>query len=267
MTLHHHRIYPASGRIIFLFTAKLDFLDTRRRNSPVPVVKSGEYRITASQISAHQTYHAVVTRFECMLGEHDFVEEKSHISLSEDCPTSGISPSLSRPASTSVVTSDFCLPDTPLSVQAYAALPSPVRQSYLSALLSRSSRSDLEFVSIIMSKLMAQDYLSALPPELALHILNFIDNHQTLLRLGRVSRHWHALVQDDWIWKKLYDAYEFCLEDNENDKRQCCPPNASCRCLIRVSYRNFISCGIHSIIQNMYVIVFKFPLRVALQSH
>ena len=45
------------------------------------------------------------------------------------------------------------------------------------------------------------DILSALPVELALHILYFIQEPRTLTRLSFVCRAWNILVQDESIWR------------------------------------------------------------------
>lgn len=96
-----------------------------------------------------------------------------------------------------------------LSGQTYAALPSPDRKQYMATLLENSSRSDLEFVSSEVSTLLKRDRILALPPEIILHILNFLDQPEELLRFGGVNKFCHALVQDDWLWRNLCKTFEF----------------------------------------------------------
>lgn len=108
-------------------------------------------------------------------------------------------------------------PDIPsleglLSRQAFAALSTTARRQYLSTLLSECSPSELLFVSTTISPLMRRDFLRELPPELALHILGFIEDPKTLLRASRVSTHWHNLLDDEWLWKRMCAAHHFQLE-------------------------------------------------------
>ncbi|KAG6843553.1 hypothetical protein H0H87_003284, partial [Tephrocybe sp. NHM501043] len=53
------------------------------------------------------------------------------------------------------------------------------------------------------------DQLSALPPELGLYILSFVDNPITLLKVGAVSRKWFELSRNEGLWVRLCKLWEF----------------------------------------------------------
>lgn len=57
--------------------------------------------------------------------------------------------------------------------------------------------------------MLKRDVLTELPAELALHILSYVDDPCTLARASQVSKRWHDLVADDWLWKVLCDTYSF----------------------------------------------------------
>ncbi|KIJ34875.1 hypothetical protein M422DRAFT_34949 [Sphaerobolus stellatus SS14] len=48
-----------------------------------------------------------------------------------------------------------------------------------------------------------RDFLTDLPPEVALHVLSFVDDVRTLGRAARVSRMWKILIEDEAPWKAL----------------------------------------------------------------
>ncbi|KAF8585473.1 WD40 repeat-like protein [Ramaria rubella] len=60
-----------------------------------------------------------------------------------------------------------------------------------------------------------RDFLAELPPELALHILGFVDDVKTLARAGRVSKVWWGLVRDEAVWKVMCARRGFELREGE----------------------------------------------------
>ncbi|KAF9047136.1 WD40 repeat-like protein [Hymenopellis radicata] len=84
-----------------------------------------------------------------------------------------------------------------------------LRRQYLSALLTSCTPEELLFISTTIAPLLKRDFLFGLPPELSLHIISFIDDPKTLGRAMQVSKHWHKLVGDDSVWKRMSRVYEF----------------------------------------------------------
>lgn len=48
-----------------------------------------------------------------------------------------------------------------------------------------------------------RDFLRDLPVEVALHVLTWVEDARTLVRVARVSRAWRCLGEDEGIWKML----------------------------------------------------------------
>ncbi|KAI5120949.1 hypothetical protein M0805_001654 [Coniferiporia weirii] len=85
----------------------------------------------------------------------------------------------------------------------------PLRQQYLAALLADCTPAELLFVSTTIAPLLKRDFLRDLPLELGLHVLGYIDDARTLARASRVSRFWHALMQDEATWKRMCEMSKF----------------------------------------------------------
>ncbi|KAL0084916.1 WD40-repeat-containing domain protein [Phycomyces blakesleeanus] len=54
-----------------------------------------------------------------------------------------------------------------------------------------------------LTPLLHRDFLDLLPHEIALHILSYV-SLPTLLQVGRVSRRWNELSEDQMLWRQLY---------------------------------------------------------------
>ncbi|KAF9233481.1 WD40-repeat-containing domain protein [Melanogaster broomeanus] len=90
-----------------------------------------------------------------------------------------------------------------------SALGPASRKRYLVSLLDDCTPSELLFISQTIAPMLRRDFLTELPPEIALHILCFIDDPKTLARASQVSKRWHDLVQDEWLWKAMCETYRF----------------------------------------------------------
>lgn len=96
-----------------------------------------------------------------------------------------------------------------ISRQEFSILPPAQRRQYLCAILNDCTPDELSFVSNTIAPLLKRDFLQDLPPEIAIYVLSFFDEPSTLLRAGRVSRYWHGLVADDFLWKRLCYTHGF----------------------------------------------------------
>ena len=118
----------------------------------------------------------------------------------------------------------FASPPTPCPSPTFStqikdphAIPSPARRHYLSAFLHGCTHAELTFISSTIAPLLRCDFLTALPAELAVHILAFIDDPRTLVRAGTVSRGWRRLAADEWLWRRMCDVWEFEPEERDLD--------------------------------------------------
>ncbi|KAF8914274.1 WD40-repeat-containing domain protein [Gymnopilus junonius] len=84
-----------------------------------------------------------------------------------------------------------------------------IRREYITSFLDSCSPEELLFISRTITPLLKRDFVSYLPPELALHVLSFIDEPRTLTRASRVSRNWYRIVRDETIWRRMCYIHEF----------------------------------------------------------
>lgn len=98
------------------------------------------------------------------------------------------------------------------------ALGPTSRKRYLVSLLNDCTPSELLFISQTIAPMLRRDFLAELPPEIALHILSFVDDPKTLARASQVSKRWHDLVQDEWLWKTMCGTYRFNMEIDNPDE-------------------------------------------------
>ena len=96
-----------------------------------------------------------------------------------------------------------------LSRKEFAGLTPSLRRQYLASIISDCNPSELLFISNTIAPLLKRDFIRDLPPELALHILNFIDDPRTLARASRVSKHWHFMLSDPSLWRSMCLSFQF----------------------------------------------------------
>lgn len=88
-------------------------------------------------------------------------------------------------------------------------LPSSARVTLLSDLLMLLSSHELAQISSFVSSKLRIDFLSALPIEVSLHVLSFIDDPLTLARASQVNRFWRSLVNDEHTWEAMCLKYRY----------------------------------------------------------
>lgn len=91
----------------------------------------------------------------------------------------------------------------------FACLKTDERQRFLTELLNMCSSYELSSVAAYVSPRLKKDFLKCLPVELALRVLTYIDDPQTLARSAQVSKYWHALLNDDLTWKRLCKTHRY----------------------------------------------------------
>ncbi|KAF8512327.1 WD40-repeat-containing domain protein [Gautieria morchelliformis] len=101
-------------------------------------------------------------------------------------------------------------------------LPSSAIDSLLISTLPHLTHAQLVHLASILPACHKRDFLADLPPEIALHILSFVDDVGTLARAGRVSRTWRLLVNDDAPWKIMcarrgFETCESAIAEKKND--------------------------------------------------
>lgn len=99
-----------------------------------------------------------------------------------------------------------------LSKHEFSALKSAggkAREHYLAFILAECSPSELLFVLTTITALMKHDFLKELPTELAIHIISYIDDPQTLARASCVSKFWNSILRDERTWKRMCEIERF----------------------------------------------------------
>ncbi|KAK0224480.1 WD40 repeat-like protein [Armillaria nabsnona] len=114
-------------------------------------------------------------------------------------------------------------PSIAMSLSPFPQTPT-LRRQYISALLSTCTPTELLYISTTIAPLLKRDFLYCLPPELALHILSWVDDPRTLGRASQVSRHWRKLMEDECVWRRMCRLWEFgtpvqrVIQDDEEEE-------------------------------------------------
>jgi F-box-like len=94
-------------------------------------------------------------------------------------------------------------------------LPSSAIDSLLVSTLPHLTPAQLVHLASILPARHKRDFIADLPQEIALHILSFVADVETLARAGRVSRIWRLLVYDDAPWKTMCVRRGFDVDELE----------------------------------------------------
>ncbi|CDW96717.1 hypothetical protein [Sporisorium scitamineum] len=90
------------------------------------------------------------------------------------------------------------------------------RFKLISELADLFSLRELAHLSSVITPRLKVDFLSALPIEVSLNILSFIDDPKTLARASCVSRFWRSLVNDEHTWKVMCLKHKYRRRGSSN---------------------------------------------------
>lgn len=88
----------------------------------------------------------------------------------------------------------------------FSAAPSKHRNLMLQGILTQCCFPQLSFLSASVRELIRIDFLTALPPELSFKILFYLDT-ASLCKAAQVSRRWHMLADDDFVWHRMCEQH------------------------------------------------------------
>jgi len=92
----------------------------------------------------------------------------------------------------------------------FPSLSEQARLEFLNKIIARCTLKELSHISALINPLLKRDFLRELPTELALHILSYIDDLYELVKnVGGVCKHWRRLSNDDWLWRRMCQRWEF----------------------------------------------------------
>ncbi|KIW93160.1 uncharacterized protein Z519_05765 [Cladophialophora bantiana CBS 173.52] len=105
--------------------------------------------------------------------------------------------------------------EIPAMLDYFEAIPDELKGYVMHQLLRRCPKPTLQVVADTVNPALKCDFLSLLPPELALNILKYLDV-KSLCRAAQVSRKWRQIINsDERAWKELFDADGFTLPEGE----------------------------------------------------
>ncbi|KAL2428373.1 Cell division control protein 4 [Exophiala dermatitidis] len=97
----------------------------------------------------------------------------------------------------------------------FEAIPDELKSYVMHQLLRRCPKSTLQIVADAVNPALKCDFLTILPPELALNILKYLDV-KSLCKAAQVSKKWRQMINgDERAWKELFDADGFSLAEGE----------------------------------------------------
>ncbi|WFD25311.1 hypothetical protein MNAN1_000280 [Malassezia nana] len=82
----------------------------------------------------------------------------------------------------------------------FAAASPPTRYRFLEAVVRECHVRELSDLEAMIVPRLKVDFLQRLPREVALHTLSFLDDCRSLVRASAVSKIWHQLATDEYIW-------------------------------------------------------------------
>lgn len=105
--------------------------------------------------------------------------------------------------------------EIPAMLDYFEAIPDELKSYVMHQLLRRCPKPTLQIVADAVNPALKCDFLSVLPPELALTVLKYLDV-RSLTRAAQVSKKWRQMINgDERAWKELFDADGFTLPEGE----------------------------------------------------
>lgn len=94
----------------------------------------------------------------------------------------------------------------------FSSLSEQARLEYLNKIIAQCTLRELSHLSALINPLLKRDFLRELPTELALHVLSYIhDLYQLVKNVAGVCKHWRRLSNDDWLWRRMCQRWEFAM--------------------------------------------------------
>lgn len=112
----------------------------------------------------------------------------------------------------------------------FSSLSDQARLEYLNGIIGQCTLRELSYISTVISPRLKRDFLRELPTELALRILSYVDDLYQLVRIvASVCKHWRRLSNDDLLWRRMCQKWEFALPLNLQDSDAAVVPGTAKR--------------------------------------
>ncbi|KPI40883.1 Cell division control protein 4 [Cyphellophora attinorum] len=111
--------------------------------------------------------------------------------------------------------SKFSVAEIPAMLDFFEAVPDELKAYLMHQMLRRCPKETLHLIADVVNPALKCDFLTLLPSELALHIVQYLDL-KSLARAAQVSKKWRQLINsDEKVWKELFDADGYELAEGE----------------------------------------------------
>lgn len=108
--------------------------------------------------------------------------------------------------------------DLPAMLDYFEAIPDELKSYVMHQLLRRCPKPTLQIVADAVNPALKCDFLTILPPELALNVLKYLDA-KSLCKAAQVSKKWRQMINsDERAWKELFEADGYTLAEGELQK-------------------------------------------------
>ncbi|KAJ9614525.1 SCF ubiquitin ligase complex subunit cdc4 [Cladophialophora chaetospira] len=105
--------------------------------------------------------------------------------------------------------------DIPALFDYFEVMPDEMKSYVMHQLLRRCPKPTLQVIADAVNPALKCDFLSILPPELALTVLKYLDP-KSLCKAAQVSKKWRQIINsDERAWKEHFDADGFVLPEGE----------------------------------------------------
>lgn len=163
-------------------------------------ISEEKYQVTASSVSTINLYNSLASL------SHPTSQSHTMFMPIESPPTPAPSPG---PFQQNLPNTIMTYPHLPPAAGYLSQREVQVRRQILSNMIASCTPSELLFISATIAPLLKRDFLFCLPPELAIHILMYIEDPKTLARVAQVSKHWAGLVREESLWREMCIRYKF----------------------------------------------------------
>ncbi|EIE79300.1 hypothetical protein G6F46_008594 [Rhizopus delemar] len=86
------------------------------------------------------------------------------------------------------------------------------KQLFLAEIINLCNNTQLTFLNNLIAPRLKVDFIKELPPEIALHVLSYIDHPAALTQAAQISRYWNALIKNETLWKTLCERYQYSTQ-------------------------------------------------------
>ncbi|EXJ82468.1 F-box and WD-40 domain-containing protein CDC4 [Capronia epimyces CBS 606.96] len=177
--------------------------------------------VRAAASLQHSGYFAGVDTNSEMASQHQIASRVPITEGRQSNPFQSLQVTDTKPRANSRQSAPFLsgsVTDLPAMLDYFEAIPDELKSYVMHQLLRRCPKSTLQIVADAVNPALKCDFLTILPPELALNVLKYLDL-KSLCKASQVSKKWRQMINgDERAWKELFDADGYTLAEGELQK-------------------------------------------------